>query len=320
MWKKVSIYTAHDAIDIVLGMLSRLGITQVEINEGIDAVESYLRDAAPFWDYADPGEIVRERVPSVTAYIAELPENEELIASIAPAAEALRELDLGIDLGELKVVCESVAEEDWANNWKTYYKPMDIGARLTICPSWEECDAGSRTVLKLDPGMAFGTGSHQTTQLCLELIDEHVAEGAEVLDLGCGSGILSIAALLLGAKSALAVDIDPIVSGIARENALMNGIGDEYEIVIGNVLDDAALQARIARRRYDVITANIVASVIIPLSPIASMWLKPEGVFIASGIILDRLEEVRAAIRQAGLAIMSERVSGEWAAIAAVRI
>ena len=172
MWKKISIYTTPEALEAVAGRLYMLGIEQVEINEDLQGIESYLREASLYWDYAEPRELVGDRPePFVTAYIADIDENRELIASIAPDMEALKKEELGIDLGSLRMEYDEVDEEDWANNWKAYYKPIEIGERLLVCPSWEKAEDTGRVTLSLDPGMAFGSGSHQTTGMCLEFIE-----------------------------------------------------------------------------------------------------------------------------------------------------
>ena len=178
--------------------------------------------------------------------MADCPQNYALQEAAKASLERLKTLDLGVDLGSLTVTIRSLDEEDWANNWKKYYKPLEIGSRLLVLPSWEPLPQTDRVVLKLDPGMAFGTGAHHTTRMCLELLEKTVRPGDTMLDMGCGSGILSIASLLLGAKKAVAVDIDPIAETIARENAAMNGLGEQdYEIRIGNLISAKALQTDI---------------------------------------------------------------------------
>ena len=221
--------------------------------------------------------------------------------------------------GRLAVELSGIKEEDWANNWKAYYKPLEIGERLVVRPSWETIGDTDRVVLSLDPGMAFGTGTHQTTRLCLEFLERLVKNGDEMLDLGCGSGILSIAGLLLGASHAIAVDIDPIVETIAAENAAMNGIKDEYRIMTGDILSDDGIKREISKQRYDIVTANIVASVIIKLAPQIPALLKDDGVFIASGIILERLDEVKDALANNGLKVLEVKKLDEWSALTAVK-
>lgn len=318
MWKKISIYTTPEALEAVAGRLYMLGIEQVEINEDLQGIESYLREASLYWDYAEPRELVGDRPePFVTAYIADIDENRELIASIAPDMEALKKEELGIDLGSLKMEYDEVDEEDWANNWKAYYKPIEIGERLLVCPSWEKAEDTGRVTLSLDPGMAFGSGSHQTTGMCLEFIEGLDVSGMSVADLGCGSGILSIAALLLGAKSAVAVDIDPIVEDVVRENAELNGIGGEYTVFTGNVLADGEAKERVAAEKYDLVLANIVASVIIPLVPFARQIVGENGLFVTSGIISDREQEVCEALGKNGFEVQCVKHRDDWVAIMA---
>ncbi len=318
MWKKISIYTTPEALEAVAGRLYMLGIEQVEINEDLQGIESYLREASLYWDYAEPRELVGDRPePFVTAYIADIDENRELIASIAPDIEALKKEELGIDLGSLKMEYDEVDEEDWANNWKAYYKPIEIGERLLVCPSWEKAEDTGRVTLSLDPGMAFGSGSHQTTGMCLEFIEGLDVSGMSVADLGCGSGILSIAALLLGAKSAVAVDIDPIVEDVVRENAELNGIGGEYTVFTGNVLADGEAKERVAAEKYDLVLANIVASVIIPLVPFARQIVGENGLFVTSGIISDREQEVCEALGENGFEVQCVKHRDDWVAIMA---
>ena len=319
MWKEITVFTTNDGLDIVAGRFDMLGVTQLEINEGLAGVAGYLDEAASFWDYADPDELTPEREPFVRAYIADVPENAKIIEAVAPAMDELGKMDMGVDLGSLRIEERLVSEEDWANNWKAYYKPLEIGERLVVRPSWEAIGNTDRVVLSLDPGMAFGTGTHQTTRLCLEFLERLVKNGDEMLDLGCGSGILSIAGLLLGASHAIAVDIDPIVETIAAENAAMNGIKDEYRIMTGDILSDDGIKREISKQRYDIVTANIVASVIIKLATQIPALLKDDGVFIASGIILERLDEVKDALANNGLKVLEVKKLDEWSALTAVK-
>ena len=209
------------------------------------------------------------------------------------------------------VETEGVEQEDWQNGWRKYYHPMDIGKRLAIVPSWQEYDT-DRVKLILDPGLAFGTGGHETTSLCLEALDERVTGGERVLDLGCGSGILSIAALRLGAESAFACDIDEKCVDVAYENAALNGIGkDRYTVRWGNVLTDAALRQEMGAG-YDIVVANIVADVIMGLSPHVRPFLKPGGLFLCSGIIDDRAAEVLEKLKADGWDVFEQRSSEGW--------
>ncbi len=201
----------------------------------------------------------------------------------------------------------AVSEEDWANEWKKYFKPLETGSKLAICPTWEEYDnRDGRTVLRIDPGMAFGTGGHATTRLCLETLEDYVQPGTELLDLGCGSGILSIAALLMGASRTVGVDIDPLAVKTARENGRLNGFDEpEYTVLEGNLTDKVS-------GVFDVVAANIVADVIIFFCPQVRQFMKPGAVFVTSGIIDTREQDVLAAFAANGLEVQRRRENGGW--------
>ena len=315
-WWEISVYTTDAGVDYVSAALNGAGINGLSIEESRETAAAFLKESVLYWDFADMSRIGAD-IPCVKGYVAVCPENEPMIEEAKKAVEALRGLGLGCDLGSLAVTVATMDEEDWANNWKQYYKPLPIGDRLLILPEWEKEEATDRTVLRLDPGMAFGTGGHHTTRMCLELLQEVLAEGDSLLDMGCGSGILSLAALKLGAKHADAVDIDPITETIARDNGLLNGIGeDTFSIRIGNLITDEALQNALPGP-YDVITANIVADVILAVSPMALRVLKPGGMYIVSGIIDDREAEVEAALKALGFAVEEVRSSDCWFALLA---
>ena len=201
----------------------------------------------------------------------------------------------------------SCREEDWANNWKKYFKPVPVGKRLLIRPVWEDdFESGGRAVLNLEPGMAFGTGAHETTRLCLEAVEKYLRPGCEALDIGCGSGILAVAALLLGAESALAVDIDDLAVKTARENGLLNGFSEpRYTVVRGDLAESVT-------GRYGLVTANIVADAVIKLSPDAAGLLKPGGTYIVSGIVDIRADETEAALKSCGLIIKEKLTENGW--------
>ena len=310
-WLELTVYTTDAGIDTVCAALNGAGIMGLSIEESHEKAYAFLREAAIFWDFADMDKIGTD-TPCVKGYVADCPENLPIIEAAKAAIARLRTLDFPFDLGTLLVTVVSVDEEDWANNWKKYYKPLEIGSRLLVLPSWEERPETDRIVLKLDPGMAFGTGAHHTTRMCLEFLEKTVKPGDTMLDLGCGSGILSIAARLLGAFDATAVDIDPIAESIAYENAEMNGIGKEhYTVLIGNVLSDTRLQKKIAGQ-YPVVAANIVADVIIALAPIARPLVAPGGVFLVSGIIDERVDEVVAALQNSGFTVSEHSRAEGW--------
>lgn len=317
-YKEISVFTTEEGIEAVCARFAMLGMEQLEIIQGREEIADFLQKSAKYWDFADMDELCAAE-PCVKAYIDDDPAADAAADALRTSLAELKAMQLGFDVGSLNMIVQTVDDSVWLNAWKQAYKPFPVGKRLLVRPSWEDdFDAEGRNVLSLDPGMAFGTGSHPTTRMCLEYIDEQISKGDTVLDLGCGSGILSIAALILGAKDAVAVDIDPIAESIAYENAALNGIdGSRYTVLTGDVLTDPALRAKLEAEQYPIITANIVASVIIALLPYAAKLLQPGGKFITSGIIDSREEEVAAAIKAAGLELIEIRRGGDWRAMLA---
>ena len=317
-WLEVHIDTNHAGLDTVQALLSGLGVDGVMI-EDEEEFQDFLENNRDYWDYVD--EDLERRMAGrsrITFYLEAREAGFAKLGEVRVALEGLKQE--GQDLGTLLMTLENVEDADWENNWKQYYKPMEIGERLLVIPQWEEADPGDRVPLYLDPGLTFGTGAHPTTQLCLELLEEALRPGDRVLDLGCGSGILAIAALALGAERAVGVDIDPKAVDVAYENAAMNGIGrDRYTVQAGNILTDRGLTERLAGRQYALVLANIVADVIIPLSAQVERFLAPDGVFLCSGIIDTRAEEVSAALAQNGLKVFARREQNGWVALAARR-
>lgn len=312
-WYETAVFTTDEGLDTVCAVFDELGIEGLIIEESRETVERFLNSSAKYWDYADLDNMQTEGQPCVKAYVQTLAEAKNIQSTF----EKMQDKDFGIDIGSLNVEIREKDEEDWANNWKLYYKPLNIGKRLLVCPSWEEVEnKDNRTLLKLDPGMAFGTGSHPTTSMCLEYLERTVKLNDNVLDLGCGSGILFIAALLLCAKEAIGVDIDPIAEKISRENADLNSVSSTtYEVYAGDVLTDKNLVKIISNKQYDVVVANIVANVIIELAPLAYSLTKEGGTFITSGIIFERLDEVKSALKNAGFTILEDKRTDDWCAI-----
>ena len=207
----------------------------------------------------------------------------------------------------------------WENNWRDYYRPIEVGKRLVVVPEWEETPEGGRLPLRLDPGLTFGTGSHATTRLCLQALEDWAGPRKRVLDLGCGSGILGIGALILGCDSCLGVDVDPKSPDVAEENAALNGLhGDRIRFLAGDLLADASLRQHLGTG-YDIVLANIVADVIIPLSFQVPAFLAPGGVYITSGIIEGRQDEVRHAIEECGFRILAHTNEDDWHCFTAIR-
>lgn len=316
-WYEITIDTSSLGTEIVYAVLDAIGISNVRILEDAAAVNHELKSVAKYWDYVDGETVGQNPSPAVVAYVLDDYEGQKTVEKIRGAINALKAEPTDFDLGSLEISINNIADEDWENNWKQYYKPFPVGEKLFITPAWEETQTdGIKTVLRLDPGLAFGTGSHETTMLCLKLLERAVKPSYSMLDLGCGSGILFIAALLLGAENAVAADIDPIVRDVVRRNAELNGIDEKrYMLHIGNILQDENVKALISAKKYDVICANIVADVLIMLAPAIYDLLSEKGCFIGSGIIKDRLEDVKSAFSVNRLKILVEDIKGEWCAL-----
>ena len=309
-WLELKIDTSHAGLDAVTDMLEQQGVTGVMIDDEAD-FQSFLENNRQYWDYVDDDLLAQKKgVSRVTFY---LERNEDAYGTVAAVRMAMSALKKDHpEYAPLLLTMADVADEDWENNWKQFYKPMEIGSRLLVVPEWEEAADPTRVKLVLNPGLTFGTGSHATTRLCLTALEEAVHGGETVLDLGCGSGILSIAALRLGAESAFACDIDEKCVDVAYENAALNGIGkDRYTVRWGNVLTDAALRQEMGAG-YDIVVANIVADVIMGLSPHVRPFLKPGGLFLCSGIIDDRAAEVLEKLKTDGWDVFEQRSSEGW--------
>jgi ribosomal protein L11 methyltransferase len=308
-WLEIAVNTTPDKLDDVCAKLAAAGMDSLVIEDEQDFL-AFLEQNRQYWDYVDQELLDRMRgVTRVKFYVTDDAGGKKQLAQYTQGLEE-------------EFTTTSLTDNDWAYSWQKYYRPLEIGKRLYVVPQWlrEEPVPEGRTPFYLNPGLTFGTGSHASTQLCLEGVEEQTLPGRDVLDLGCGSGILSIAALCLGAKSAIAVDIDPKAVDVAYENAALNGIGrDRYTVRAGNVLANRALAAELAQKRYHLVLANIVADVIIPLAPQVPGLLEEDGVFLCSGIIDARAHEVEAALKQAGLTVTQKREKNGWAALEAVR-
>ena len=309
-WLELHINTNHKGLDRVTALLSSLGIDSVVIDDETDFQE-FLENNHQYWDYVD--EDLEKQMAGksrITFYLEDAPEAGETVTAVKIALSALKKERS--DLGTLELSMEGVQDSDWENNWKKFYKPMEIGDRLLVIPEWETADPKGRVTLILNPGLTFGTGSHATTRLCLKALERYIHGGETVLDLGCGSGILSIAALRLGASRAFACDIDEKCETVAYENAALNGVTkDVYTVRTGDVLSDEKLKAAIGGG-YDMVVANIVSDVIIGLAPHVRPYLKDGGKFLCSGIIDTRAEEVKNELIAAGWNVLESNSSEGW--------
>ena len=287
-----------DDPEAVCNTLAELGVGGMSIENERDFQE-FLENNRACWDYVDEAlERSFSGVSRVKFWLSCDAEGESVLAAVRAAGFA----------AETRVI----ADEDWENNWKQYYKPLPIGEKLVVVPAWEEQPQDGRIPLRLDPGLIFGTGSHATTRMCLEAIETLAAPGKRVLDLGCGSGILSIGALVLGCREAVGCDIDPKAPDVALDNGALNGIGeDRFRVYAGDILSDKGMRASLGTG-FDIVLANIVADVILPLAPLSREFLAPGGTFVTSGIIEGRQDEIENALKKAGYTIERHLCEEEW--------
>lgn len=315
-WTEAEIYTSTEGIDILCASLLDIGIKGFAIKDSEDFNE-FLENKDGKWDYIDDDLMgLKNCETSVTVYLPDNSQGAEMLISLKQLLNRMKERDSSGSWGRLEFEIKSVKEEDWANNWKQYFKPLKVGEKLLVKPSWEEYDGSdSRTILEIDPASSFGTGQHNTTKLCLLLLEKAVKGGERILDLGCGSGILSIGGILLGAKEATAVDIEENAVVTALENAVKNNISlEKYHAYCGDIISDTDLREKIGSG-YEIITANIVADVLIAMSTLFRSFLKPESILIISGIITERKSEVVDAVFEAGFELIEEAESDGWAAV-----
>ena len=307
-WLEITLPCAREELDAVCAKLTMNGVTGLQI-EDEEEFRTFLEQNRQYWDYVDE---------ELTARMAGVCQVKLYVTDDGDGQAALRRYLSGLE--EREYVSRPLLDNDWATSWQKYYRPLPVGEKLYIVPQWlrDEAVPPGRRALYLNPGLTFGTGDHASTQLCLEGLEKAVEPGVRVLDLGCGSGILSIAALLLGAGEAVGVDIDPKAVEVVYENAGFNGIGkDRLTALCGDVLSDRTLERRLVGEKYQVVLANIVADVIIPLSARAGLFLAPGGRFLCSGVIDTRADEVAAALEKNGLAVTEKRERGGWVSFAA---
>lgn len=306
-WIEVRVITKSEALEPVSGIFYSLDCKGVAIEDPEDILG---REQGPLtWDFADINVLEHKgKVAVVKAYFAEEDNIEEILGYVNEKLVELKEM--GIDLGEAKVEHEKMYEEDWANTWKQYYKPSKVGEKIVVKPIWEEYEEKEgELVVNLDPGMAFGTGTHETTRMCIQDLEKYVKEESTVFDVGCGSGILAIAAAKLGAKLAVGVDLDPVAVESSIENVGYNNLNN-IEILHGNLVE-------VIDGKADIVVANILAEIICILTDDVKRVMKDGGVFITSGIIHDRVDMVCEKLEATGFEVIEKNRDGEWNCIVA---
>ena len=312
-WKKFTLKTLAEAEDIVIATLAEAGIEGVEIEDKVPLTE---KDKEQMFVDILPDAPDNDGIAYLNFY---LEEDADVDAILPGVQEALEELRQFMDIGEASIAASETEDKDWINNWKQYFKQFYVDD-LLIIPSWEEIkpEDQDRPVIHIDPGTAFGTGMHETTQLCIRQLKKYVKPGDEILDVGCGSGILSIAAVKFGAGHAVMTDLDPCAITATKENMEVNGIGEaQYDVMIGNLIDDKAVQDQVGYEKYDIVAANILADVLVPLTPVIVHQMKKGGIYITSGIIDEKETVVVEAVKAAGLEVMEVNHQGEWVSVTA---
>lgn len=312
-WNKFRIKTTTEAEDIVCSSLMDLGVQGVEVEDKIPLTqrekEQMFVDILPEID-------VDDGVAYISFYLEEDEDKEKMLQAVR---EELKEIGTYVNVGSMEIEESQTEDVDWVNNWKQYFHQFTIDDVLII-PSWEDVqpEDEDKMIIHIDPGTAFGTGMHETTQLCIRQIKKYVTEDTEILDVGCGSGILGMLALKFGAKHSTGTDLDPCAIDATHENMDVNGISrDQYRVMIGNIIDDKEVQDQVGYDRYDIVVANILADVLVPLTPVILNHLKTGGIYITSGIIEEKEETVVEAVKAAGLEVLEVNHQGEWVSVTA---
>ena len=312
-WNQFRLKTTTEAEDIVSSMLADLGIEGVQIEDKIPLTQS---DKEQMFVDILPDIPEDDGCAYLTFYLDEDVDKQEMLLKVRQELEEMRSY---LNVGEGTIEESQTEDVDWVNNWKQYFHQFYIDDILVI-PSWENVEAkdSDKMVIHIDPGTAFGTGMHETTQLCIRQLKKYVTEDTEILDVGCGSGILGMLALKFGAKHSVGTDLDPCAIDATYENMDNNGISrDQYEVMIGNIIDDKAVQDKVGYEKYDIVAANILADVLVPLTPVIIHQMKKGGIYITSGIIEDKEDVVVEAVKEAGLEVLEVNHQGEWVSVTA---
>lgn len=312
-WNQFRLKTTTEAEDIVSSMLADLGIEGVQIEDKIPLTQS---DKEQMFVDILPDIPEDDGCAYLTFYLDEDVDKQELLLKVRQELEEMRSY---LNVGECTIEESQTEDVDWVNNWKQYFHQFYIDDILVI-PSWENVEAkdSDKMVIHIDPGTAFGTGMHETTQLCIRQLKKYVTEDTEILDVGCGSGILGMLALKFGAKHSVGTDLDPCAIDATYENMDNNGISrEQYEVMIGNIIDDKAVQDKVGYEKYGIVAANILADVLVPLTPVIIHQMKKGGIYITSGIIEDKEDVVVEAVKEAGLEVLEVNHQGEWVSVTA---
>ena len=312
-WNKFTLKTRSEVEDIVISTLADVGIEGVEIQDKQPLTES---DKQQMFVDIMPDIPDDDGIAYLNFYLDVDEDKEKVLADVRAALAEMQEF---LDLGECTITESETEDKDWISNWKQYFKQFYVDDILII-PSWEEVKPEDRDkmIIHIDPGTAFGTGMHETTQLCIRQLKKYVTKDTELLDVGTGSGILSIIALKLGARHAVGTDLDPCAVPAVEENKEVNGIPVEaFDMMIGNIIDDKEVQDKVGYEKYDIVTANILADVLVPLTPVIVHQMKPGAVYITSGILDVKEEVVKEAVVAAGLEVVEVTHQGEWVSVTA---
>ena len=312
-WNKFRLKTRTEAEDIVSSMLADLGIEGVEIEDKVPLTKS---DKEQMFVDILPETEEDDGIAYLSFYLEDDADIPAILENVKRELEEMKEF---IDLGECSIEVSETEDLDWVNNWKKYFHQFYVDDILII-PSWEDVkpEDEDKMIIHIDPGTAFGTGMHETTQLCIRQIRKYVTKDSTVLDVGCGSGILGMLALKFGAKYSVGTDLDPCAIEATYENMEVNGITkDRYEVMIGNIIDDKEVQDKAGYEKYDIVAANILADVLVPLTPVIVKHLKKGGIYITSGIIDNKEQTVVEAVKAAGLEALEVTYQGEWVSVTA---
>ncbi|MBC8572440.1 50S ribosomal protein L11 methyltransferase [Jingyaoa shaoxingensis] len=315
-WNKYTLKTRSEVEDIVISTLADVGVEGVEIEDKVPLTESDKKQM--FVDILPDGP-ADDGIAYLNFYVEEDQDPQPLLDRVK---EALEELRIFMDIGECTITESQTEDKDWINNWKQYFHQFYVDDILII-PSWEDVkpEDKDKMIIHIDPGTAFGTGMHETTQLCMRQLKKYVNKDTQILDVGTGSGILSIAALKLGASHAVGTDLDPCAISAVKENLEANDVPvTDMDMILGNIIDDKAIQDEVGYEKYDIVVANILADVLIPLTPVILHQMKKGGLYITSGIIDDKEESVVAAVKAAGLEVLEVTHQGEWVSVTARKI